>query len=655
MKNLITAVLLGLSLLFFAACWSSETEGEVANNTEQQSIDKQEETRLKIQKVEDEAAIPKFEINEKFDALAEEKEWPKMKKFIKKQIYLGKDVDLRDKSGKTPLFYAIKNYDLPLIKKLIKGKADINVQSLKEGTPIFSAIDLLWGKDEMHNNYERSMDILNYMLSKKPDLEKRMFNDKLTACVACPEGITPLHYAVYTGSEVVVKKLARQKADVNAVNKQGHTPLHFAAIFGNIPVMEALIRRKADVNAHDKVGMTPLHHTVKWGKVEATQLLIKKRAHLIAKDQRGRTPLHFMFDNYSSANEFQKLAILQMLMDSKANVYVRDKTNISFMNIAQKMHKNLKGTEMAHYIKKKVFIQKPTKRQVSYIVYDTKGKANYIYEDVAEEDQNDSEWITSSSNSKEETHQFDPTKAVISTSSSSSTTTTTRKDVTGTKGRGYGISDSYSVDRQGNKKYDDGSTYRASTPSTSSGVQYGISSETYKKVTPGVYTSSSSTPSSSSSSYGISSSTSSSRAIQPSKPSVNYGISSETYKGGSSGSYSSSSSYSSGSTYRSSSSSTYSSPSPSSSGIKYGISEGSNSMSRSSYSSGGSSSSSSVIRSSSPTIIRSSTTTPRTTSSPSPSISPTYNKPAQIFDTDDGYLDDEPVYDEEFEDTGNDR
>ena len=61
-------------------------------------------------------------------------------------------------------------------------------------------------------------------------------------------GTTPLHVAVSTDYDPVVRVLADAKAHVNQRDAEGRTPLHVAASKDCDPVVRVLVDAKADVD-----------------------------------------------------------------------------------------------------------------------------------------------------------------------------------------------------------------------------------------------------------------------------------------------------------------------------------------------------------------------------------------------------------------------
>lgn len=105
------------------------------------------------------------------------------------------------------------------------------------------------------------------------------------------QGNTPLHWAVYQGSEAVVRLLLDRGADLEAKNCIGWTALHCTFSQQNKGVIRLLLDRGADVNTKDNSGKTALHVAAKWEKEAVVRLLIEKGADIEAKDKFEKTAL----------------------------------------------------------------------------------------------------------------------------------------------------------------------------------------------------------------------------------------------------------------------------------------------------------------------------------------------------------------------------
>ena len=85
----------------------------------------------------------------------------------------------------------------------------------------------------------------------KTTLEERLSNRR------GPFGYTPLHEAVSSDHEDVLKFLLEQGGIVNYRANSGYTPLHVAASAGHLRCVEVLLKHDADISLQDDFGKTP--------------------------------------------------------------------------------------------------------------------------------------------------------------------------------------------------------------------------------------------------------------------------------------------------------------------------------------------------------------------------------------------------------------
>ena len=105
-------------------------------------------------------------------------------------------------------------------------------------------------------------------------------------------GGTPLHFAAYSGSEVV-ELLIANGADVNAKNQADATPLD-KAIEKNWDETAALLRMHGGKTA-EKLPQAPdisIHEAVAEGNIEAVKQHLAAGTDVNAKDRHKNTPLH---------------------------------------------------------------------------------------------------------------------------------------------------------------------------------------------------------------------------------------------------------------------------------------------------------------------------------------------------------------------------
>jgi len=94
-----------------------------------------------------------------------------------------------------------------------------------------------------------------------------------------------------------VQRLLNLGANVDVRNYKGRTALHCATKVGFVRVIEVLLKNRADVNATDKNGETPLFDAIRSTikkvekKVEVTSLLLSNGALVNHENHKGETPL----------------------------------------------------------------------------------------------------------------------------------------------------------------------------------------------------------------------------------------------------------------------------------------------------------------------------------------------------------------------------
>ncbi len=87
------------------------------------------------------------------------------------------------------------------------------------------------------------------------------------------KGVTLAHAAAQCGDLEMVKFLADNGVDFNAVDSKGNAPIHAASKYGNVQILEYLLDRGADVNAKNDDGETPLDIAEKESMEDAVEIL----------------------------------------------------------------------------------------------------------------------------------------------------------------------------------------------------------------------------------------------------------------------------------------------------------------------------------------------------------------------------------------------
>jgi len=141
--------------------------------------------------------------------------------FLKKNISLKtKDLELKDRDGRTVFINAVVEGDNKKVKILIEKNIDLNVQD-KNG---FSALHFA--------AQEYQLDIVNLLLEEKVLVD---LQDK--------HGNTPLNNAVFysRGRGEIIRSLLRNGADRNIKNNSGVSPLDLANTISNYDIKQFFI------------------------------------------------------------------------------------------------------------------------------------------------------------------------------------------------------------------------------------------------------------------------------------------------------------------------------------------------------------------------------------------------------------------------------
>lgn len=105
-------------------------------------------------------------------------------------------------------------------------------------------------------------------------------------------GYTALHRLAMSNDVGEVEKLAREHADLNALDQGGVAPLHRAARDGLVQLTETLLRYGADPNLKTGQGWTALHLAMMKGRSDTAELLLRWGADGMTATPNGEAPIH---------------------------------------------------------------------------------------------------------------------------------------------------------------------------------------------------------------------------------------------------------------------------------------------------------------------------------------------------------------------------
>ncbi|XP_069687335.1 uncharacterized protein [Periplaneta americana] len=184
---------------------------------------------------------------------------------------VGLQVDVRDKDGKTALYFAAERGHLSTVQCLLRHGADINVSDNSGRTPIHVAA------------FSGHISIVKHL----------SVENKALFTIGDSDDNTALHAAAYNGHVSIVEYLCEENVDVDVRDKDGKTALYFAAERGHLSTVQCLLRHGADVNVADNSGCIPIHVAAFSGHFSIVKhLLVENEALFTSADSNGDTALH---------------------------------------------------------------------------------------------------------------------------------------------------------------------------------------------------------------------------------------------------------------------------------------------------------------------------------------------------------------------------
>ena len=273
-------------------------------------------------------------------------------KVAKLLVSYGADVNAPDKSGKTPIFYAIDYGDLKTTKLLLTNKAtikdnpelltnatkkkDIEIVELllKHGADINSSD--VHGRTALHfAALNRSGRLSKPRLDKDPNINvkgeiaKLLLSRGANVNAKTKDGMTALQAAAHNGYANVVAALLKYNADVNFTYKSDLTAVSLFAHQSNAVIGATQSNKGADTKAKQKDRMTALHIATHKGHKEVVVQLLKGGSKIDSKISHDITPLHI-------AVQKGHLEIVKVLLKFGACVDSKDEYGATALHVASK-------------------------------------------------------------------------------------------------------------------------------------------------------------------------------------------------------------------------------------------------------------------------------------------------------------------------------
>ncbi|KAF3810601.1 Protein fem-1-like A-B [Colletotrichum gloeosporioides] len=195
----------------------------------------------------------------------------------------GARLDLRDKTGRTPLMTATIHRRKDTMVELLTGQHDEDLQleteDLRGRTPLLMAAQIgFW--DGVHILVESGAKCDKPEISKTGETDPfitrskfKAFKIEISFTIFLQQGIqgatdflrteedTALHIAVWRNDFQMARFLLEHGANINARDHEGSPSLHMASVRGNEAILKLLLDDENcnHLNFRDQYGMTPLH------------------------------------------------------------------------------------------------------------------------------------------------------------------------------------------------------------------------------------------------------------------------------------------------------------------------------------------------------------------------------------------------------------
>ena len=206
-------------------------------------------------------------------------------------IDAGAEVEVKDKTGFSPLHWACRSGSLAVVKVLVKAGARVCVADNKGNGCLTVAahhghtetvrtllcmpeVDVNQSNDSgftalHHAVFEKHSDVVQLLIDAGADIDEKY----------AVMDVAPLRCACEVGELEIVKMLVEAGADVCATEENGDTCLTVAAYHGHTETVRYLVGwNKVDVNHRDFSGHTALHYARQKQHADVEQFLLKHGA-----------------------------------------------------------------------------------------------------------------------------------------------------------------------------------------------------------------------------------------------------------------------------------------------------------------------------------------------------------------------------------------
>ncbi|KAH7136903.1 putative ankyrin repeat-containing protein [Dactylonectria estremocensis] len=249
-----------------------------------------------------------------------------LKTITKLPFLKGAEVDMKDRSGRTPLSYAAWNGHQAIAQRLVKAGARTDSKDILGYTPITYAIcsghmDLIkqltkGAQFDSVDEIRREL-LLSSAIHGHDTMVKGLLATGASTETVDSADRTPLSHAAEKGHSSIIKQLLENGADTERVDKIGRTPLLYAVEQGNSAIVKRLLEHGASTETVDENRRTPLSYAAEMGHDPIVKQLLENGAITERVDRFWRTPL-----SYAAHNTHR--ATVQLLLDQGAGGNIRE-------------------------------------------------------------------------------------------------------------------------------------------------------------------------------------------------------------------------------------------------------------------------------------------------------------------------------------------